>query len=249
MLANLEQDLIQLKPDAFFKIMNWLAPKSDIIARHGLSQGIEALLSPFAHNSDKALQENLLRFLIDNLKDPRVNKARWLRVSEYALQIIYKWLTTKSLVVFFEIISRFQKSHMWEPRKKFWSQINAENLIDDAWVVLSRKGTSWAQQIAKERDDPSFRSHGQIGDMAEQKCFFIMKIGNLTIVEGTDNFKVRIFKNGNLNAPVLYKTVANYYYRDELTVSPSLCDESFMHDAAGRWTSKTYKYIIRNMKK
>ena len=246
MLAVLKEDLDQLQPDAFYKIMNWMAPNSSSIARHQLSQGIEALLLPFEEHADNELQEILLRFCIENFKDPRVNKAKWNGVSDRALKIIYKWLTTKSLLVFFEIINRFQDSHMWEPRKEFWSKLNDENLIDNAWVVLSKQGTRWARQIADKNEDPSFRSHGQIADMSEEKCFFIMQIGNLTIVEGTHNFKLRIFKKGNPSTPDLYKTGSISYYRDDLTVSPKLCDESFMHDKTGHWRNKTYNFIHRN---
>jgi hypothetical protein len=246
MLSSLQQDLDHLQRDAFDKIMNWMAPNSSIIARHQLNHGIEALLLPFEEHSDKDLQEIILRFCIENFKDPRVNKAKWNGVSSKALKIISKWLTTKSLLVFFEIINRFQDSHMWEPRKKFWSKINDDNLIDNAWVVLSKQGTLWARQIADKNEDPSFRSHGQIADISEEKCFFIMQIGDLTIVEGTHNFKLRIFKKGNLHTPDLYKTGSSSYYRDDLTVSPKICDESFIHDKTGHWRNKTVNFIRRN---
>ncbi|MDA8739777.1 EH signature domain-containing protein [Rhodobacteraceae bacterium] len=246
MLTSLEQDLEQLKPEAFDKIMNWLAPKSDVIAAPQRARGIEAMLLPFEKQSEATLQETLLRFLVENFRDPRVNKARWNDVSEAALKVLYKWLTTKSLKMFFEIISRYEESHMWERRKQFWTLMNDKGLIDTAWVVLSRQGTQWARQIAKENNDPSFRDHGQISDTAEEKCFFIMKIGNLTIVEGTHSFKLRIFKNGNKNAPNFYKTGTYSYYREDLTVSPELCDESFRHDPQGNWRNRTFKFIERN---
>lgn len=249
MVQKLGPDLKKAKPDAVQKLKNWLAPNSALYANFGSGIGIDALIFALEATGTQEQRDDLRNFLIDNFRDPRVNKARWHGVSNKAFKIINQWLTTKSLSVFFDIIDRFEDSHMWANRRIFWNELNQEKQIDNAWVILSQNGSNLASEIAKERNDSSFLSHGRVGSKnrydSDEKCYFVMRIGNLTVVEGTHSFKVRLFKSQNQNAPDLFRQDRNYY-RDELAVKDTKCDAAFVHDQSGKWTSKTRDYIRRN---
>ena len=249
MVQKLEPELVRAKPDAVKKVKNWLAPNSKVYASYSSNVGIDALISHLEKNGTQEQRDDLRNFLVENFRDPRVSKARWHGVSEQALNIINQWLTTKSLSVFFDIIDRFEESHMWANRRTFWTELNQEKQIDNAWVILSPNGSSLASEIARERNDSSYLSHGKVGSKyrqdSDEKCYFVMRIGDLTVVEGTHSFKVRLFKSQNQNAPDLFRT-DRIYYRDELAVQDTKCDAAFIHDRPGRWMRTTRDYIRRN---
>jgi hypothetical protein len=251
MLKYLQTDLSKAQPEAIDKVKNWLAPNAREFASFGSAAAIDALILSVDNGTNQEARDSLQNFLVENFNDPRVNNSRWRGVSPRAMDIINQWLTTKSLSVFFEIIDRFEESHMWADRRKFWTELNKSKEIDNAWVILSENGAKLAAQIARDRNDPSFRSHGKVGSSryrvdSDEKCYFIMKIGSLTVIEGTHSFRVRLFKNQNENAPELFRSGSRIYYRDELAIQPNKCDAAFIHDRPGRWMGKTRDYIRRN---
>ncbi len=242
MLEELSGELNAFDEEAFNKVMKWLRPDQQTKAEIGRAEGVDALVLPFAKGGPAALRDQLERFLVDTYNDPRVSLPAWSGVSDKALAIVKRWLTSKSLKVFFDIIDRFEGSHMWEPRRKFWMEADKDDLIDDAWVVLNWDGQRIAQNLAKQYSDPTFKTHGKISDSGE-KCYFIMRIGRLTVVEGTHSFKVRFFKDQSSRGPNL--GLRDYQYH-QLVVPASGCDEAFTHDVNNRWMQKTRDYIRRN---
>lgn len=241
-LVELDSELKRYDAGTFEKVKRWLRPEGGNRAEIGKENGIDALVLPFEVGGPTELRDDIGRFLIDTYGDPRVHQKNWSGVSEKSLEIVNRWLTTKSLKVFFDIIDKFEGSHMWEPRRQFWMQMDREDLIDDAWVVLNCEGRRIAQGLAEQHDDPTFKSHGFIND-SDQTCYFIMKIGNLTVVEGTHSFRVRFFHDNQEEKPSLAR---QEYEGWQLRVSPRNCAESFVHDVHDKWQRKTRKYIRRN---
>ena len=244
MLEYSEQNLMKFDQNSFERVMNWLCPDSNTKAEASRIAGIEAILLPLKNDTSSILRNDVEKFLVKSFGDPRVTPANWAGVSEEVIQIINSWLTSKSLKMFFEIISRFQGSHMWEPRRKFWTAINEREWINDAWVVLNTKGARYAKQLAQEHEDNAFLSHGSLNFTEIDKCFFIMRVGNLTIVEGTHNFRVRIFDN---NAPFTPQLRLNSYNRNEIHATPAgNSGAAFTHDVNGRWMQNAEDYMRRN---
>ena len=244
MLRENDDDLEKMYRPSFERIMNWLRPNSNTKAELSRAVGIDALILPFKKGESAALRDDVEKFLIRNYGDPRITPAEWSGVSDDALEIINRWMTSKSLKMFFDIINKFEDSHMWEPRRKFWTAIDERKWIDEAWVVLNDKGAQFAKSLAQEHDDLAFMSHGLLNFTEREKCFFIMKVGKLTIVEGTHNFKVRIFKDEAKNSLILRK---KNYSKNEISRAPNLGQgEAFTHDASGRWMTKTETFMRNN---
>jgi len=244
MLRENDDDLQKMYRPSFERIMNWLRPNSNTKAEISRALGIDALVLPFKKGDSAVLRDDIEKFLIRNYGDPRITPAEWSGVSTDALKIINRWMTSKSLKIFFDIINKFEGSHMWEPRRKFWTAIDDRKWIDEAWVVLNDKGAQYAKSLAKEHDDKAFMSHGLLNFHEREKCFFIMKVGNLTIVEGTHNFKDRIFKNEATNAPILRN---RGYSKNEISSVPNGSKgEAFTHDVSGKWMTKTETFMRNN---
>lgn len=243
-LLEIRPDLVDLDRSAFERVMNWLHPNSTTKAEVTRAAGIDALVLPLADERGSGIREDVEKFLIGTFGDPRVSPAEWAGVSDRALEIVYRWMTSKSLKIFFDIIDRFEDSHMWEPRRRFWTGIDEREWIDDAWVVLNDNGADIARDLARDHEDKAFLSHGNLNFHEGEKCFFIMKVGDLTIVEGTHNFSVRIFDPDADNAPRLR---SKFYERNEIYANP-LSDEgeAHRHDQYDNWMRKTEDYMRRN---
>lgn len=243
MLVEMDPDLDDLDPEAYQRVMHWLHPNSTTKAVATRAAGIDALVLPLGHVRDSGLRDEVEKFLIGTFGDPRVSPAEWAGASARTLEIVYRWMTSKSLKIFFDIIDQFEGSHMWEPRRRFWTEIDEREWIDDAWVVLNDKGAAIARELARKHEDKSFMSHGSLNFYEKEKCYFIMKVGNLTIVEGTHNFRVRIFDRDADNAPDIR---GGLYERNEIHASPAADEgETHTHDVHGRWMSKTEQYMRR----
>ncbi|MBO6894278.1 MAG: hypothetical protein JJ866_20210 [Roseibium sp.] len=244
MLAATGSDFVDLDRSAFERVMNWLHPNSTTKAEVTRAVGIDALVLPLADERGSAIRDDVEKFLIGTFGDPRVSPAEWVGVSEAALEIVYRWMTSKSLKIFFDIIDQFQDSHMWEPRRRFWTGIDEREWIDDAWVVLNDRGADIARDLARRHEDKAFLSHGAVDFQEREKCFFIMKVGDLTIVEGTHDFSVRIFDPEADNAPRLR---GRRYERNEIYAKPHSDEgEAHRHDQYQNWMRKTEDYMRRN---
>ncbi len=244
MLRNTTADRKALNRIPFERTMDWLCPNSSTKAEATRAAGIDALVLPFTDESSSELRDEVERFLVKNFGDPRVNQAQWVGVSSQALEIMNRWMTSKSLKMFFDIISKFEGSHMWEPRRKFWTDIDQRKWISDAWVVLNDSGAGYALDLAEKHEDDTFLSHGKLNFREREKCFFIMKVGGLTIVEGTHNFRVRIFDRGSHHAPHLRQ---KFYDKDEIHARPvSSRGVEYIHDVHENWVQKSEDYMRRN---
>ena len=247
MLEVNASDRKALKRPAFERVWNWLSPDpgTKLVASKSLAMGIDAIVLPFDDNrDDDSLRDESLQFLVATFGDPRVRKIEWAwqQLEDRTRKIVSRWLTRKSLKVFFDIIDRFEGSHMWAPRRKFWSGIDARGWIDKAWVVLNETGRDIAEDLAREHDDKTFRSHGGLRFHEPEKCFFIMKVGKLTIVEGTHDFAVRIFDPDADNAPRLFQESyeKNKIYARLISGEGQRCPHH-----RGCWETKVEDYMRR----
>ncbi len=245
LLEKLETRLSNQEKSAFESIKNWLNPHKNIVLETQQWRGIEGLLKPFLkQDPDVDLKEDLLIFLEKNFGDPRINRARWDRVGKQYLDIVFRWLTQDSLNMFFDIIDKFEDSKQWAKRRVFWEKVFDEGLIDRAWVILSKRGASFAEERVRDTSKGRINLFATIKNKTQdQTCYFIMKIRRLTVIEGSHDFSIRFFKEDNKFIPKMYK---KEYHNDELRVKPQMLDERIPHDFQGRWRSKAKYYIDTN---
>lgn len=189
------------------QILHWLAPDSDTILRDGHGHAVAALLLPWVNMTPAEDIQTLIRSeLVAAYGDPRIGSTYWDLVPEDARSVIRRWLTGSSLRQFLQIVSSVEGSHMWAPRRKFWEGMHAQDLIDEAWVILSNSGAAKASELAKLQDDESYRSHGRISNSgSDQTCYLVMRCGRSIVVEGSHNFSIRFYDRDNERRPSLYQ--------------------------------------------
>ena len=131
---------------------------------------------------------------------------------------------------------------MWEPRRVFWTNILERGWISASWPILSREGYNEAKRLAKIHDNKNFERVGRTSDLFEdQKCYFVMTIGRLTVVEGSHSFALRFFKDGNKSATKIFLNRYNYA---DLAVKKPPADERITHNQG--WENLVESYLQSN---
>lgn len=240
-LTSVNAKLMKLDRLSRQQLMSWLTPQPNKIGDRYIGMCVDALISPLQSTTDPSVRKELLDYLVANLEDLRVNSAKWADVSEDSCATVRSWLTDQTLEFFFDVISRFEESHMWADRKNFWTKINKKNWIKNAWVVLDEQTSKDLERSPQERE--AHASHGTY-NLKKDKFYFLMEIGNLIVVEGTHSFSVKIWPKASRQAPRLNK---KQYDVRHLTDDPTKRNgRKFPH--LGDWPLKVETYLRNNRK-
>lgn len=163
-----------------------------------------ALLSPWQQAApEDALRERITEFLLKHFKDPRIRPENWRKVPDEATSVLRRWLTRIALEQFFEVVDQVAEAGQWMYRRPFWMSYDKANVIEDAWVLFGPVAKRLAKTLLE--DSASF---GLIRDPRLQNhSILLLRIGGLTVAEVIHVGKCRIWKDGNENAPRLYRKI------------------------------------------
>jgi hypothetical protein len=212
---------------ALLRPFEFLAPNSRLRFPSDAHLVANALLLPYVAQSPRAsARQQIERFLLTHLKDPRFERGAWQRVSQNAEAVLRRWIIGATLKDFFRLISRNALEKHWKYREAFWSAYLKKEMIGDAWVVLGEEARAAARRIWKEVP-PYGILHGS-GDSAH--CVLLLKIGSLTVAEWSHNGKCRIWCDGNELAPNFYERL---YLKAQLRDG---ADEELIHMASDYYT-------------
>ena len=181
------------------RLLDWLnPPEAEKPLGKGAGDALNALLLPWhTRDPDEQLKSMIKSRLVDAYGDPRTETTgAWAACSGDARRVVLKWLVGATIRVFFDIVTRADRTHMWTNRKRLWIDLDEEDRIKEAWFALSRAGANIARDLARKRDDPSLKKFSQNDSRNasdRNKCLLIMKIDGRWVVEGSHNFKTHIF--------------------------------------------------------
>jgi hypothetical protein len=186
------------------QLFRWLKPDGRQARMSGAAEAITAVLEPWLKHDP--LQDDLT-FVTETLLglygDPRLRgSGAWAGVSPDHLGVLMRWLTGENIRFFLDVVSAVEKSHMWEPRRRFWLSLHEQKRIDAAWVALSYFGATHANNQLRSRGSGSTLS---FGIARGGRSLLILKIGKKIVIEGSHNYRVHIFKESDPNAPELYQ--------------------------------------------
>jgi len=214
------------------KLIAWLKPDRQEAKVSGAGEAISALLG---HWIDNAPAADDLRYLTENLVglygDPRVQRGgAWAAVPESHLAVVMRWLTGENIRFFLDVVSKVERSHMWEPRRNFWLGLHEQGRIDAAWVAFSDEGEIEARKRSESSNSRGTLRFGRqmAGGSRINTSLLILKIGRKIVVEGSHNYKVHIFDSSNKQAPALYQLE---YDCEEIRTTPGAKDRSHI----GHW--------------
>ncbi|TXL70257.1 hypothetical protein FHP25_35395 [Vineibacter terrae] len=188
------------------RLIEWLKPEGREAKSTGAGEAISALLGPWVNCAPPA---NDLRYLTENIigiyGDPRVQRGGiWSAVPDHRLAVILRWLTGENIRFFLDVVSAVERSHMWEPRRKFWLGLHSRGRVDAAWVAFGDTAEQEAKQRGGGRGTLSF-GRQTAGGSRSDTSLLVLKIGRKIVVEGSHSYKVHIFDETDRSAPTLYQ--------------------------------------------
>ncbi|MBU3888561.1 EH signature domain-containing protein [Methylosinus sp. KRF6] len=191
------------------RLLDWLKPSGQAPRTSGAAEAITAAIDPWLTRDPP---ENEISFITERLQslygDPRVTGGgAWAGVPSEHLAVLMRWLTGENIRFFLDVVSEVEASHMWAPRRNFWLSLHEAKRIDAAWVAFSGKGAALATSRLRAGGARTTLAFGRqiAGGNRADTSLLILKIGKRIIVEGSHNYKVHIFNDGNALAPKLYQ--------------------------------------------
>ena len=156
-LSSLAPRIAEGEPAATRRLLAWLKPpgEDEPLQGAGAAQAINALLQPWDGRApDPDLQHLIEARLLAAYGDPRIRSTgAWSLISAGARRVILQWLAGATIEVFFDIVTRADRSHMWSDRKRLWMDLFDDGLITQAWFALSDAGTSVAERLRRQDDE------------------------------------------------------------------------------------------------
>ena len=246
-VSSLAPRVAEGEPAGTHRLLAWLKPPGEVdpLQGAGAAQAIDALLEPW---DGRAPDSNLQRFIEARLLaaygDPRIRSTgAWSLISARARRVILQWLAGATIEVFFDIVTRADRSHMWSDRKRLWMDLFNDGLITQAWFALSDAGTSVAERLRTQHDEIplAFGRNRSSSSQDRAKCLLIMNVQGRWVVEGSHSFPTWVFPPGDSDALVPYEDsyTCNQFRRIEGPGRP----ERIVH--LGDWRNKVLTALRR----
>ncbi len=161
-----------------------------------------SLLSPwFDRNPPQELKNALLSELLRTLGDPRHNHAGWLGVRREAIETASRWLTSRTMDAFFEIL-RHTEDDIGPYRRRFWEAYFHAGHILEAWIALGEQAVEQLQKI----DPAGELSYAKIlGKIAPNQCVLMLRMGNILFCDWSHHGRLRAIAHNAKQAPKLYQ--------------------------------------------
>jgi hypothetical protein len=200
----------------FERMLAWLQPAGRPARTADAGSAIAAMLTPWTtQEPPEDLRAKLIAELTLGWGDPRLHKGgAWVDVPEAEKAVLFRWLTGETLEAFLEIMTEQKENdtadaeRMWRNRVDFWRNLYKQNRIDSAWAALSSDGETIARRRAQRGGNEGLaKAFGRqvSGGSRSRTSILIVKCGDKIVVEGSDNYKVHIFRDADPNAPRLFQ--------------------------------------------
>lgn len=168
-----------------------------------------ALLTPWTRSScTEAHQRSVSALLVARNGDPRLAPQRWAALRSDVLAmfpdakvdasfaVLRRWLIEGSMRAFFELVARTTANrHQWRERTEFWLAYLDTKMISEAWFALGARARLLAQRFPELELEASGKLTG--GGEFAAKSTLLLTMGDLQIVEWSDNGKARFWDVGD----------------------------------------------------
>ena len=209
-----------------------------------------SLLSPwFDRNPPQDLKNALLSELLRTLGDPRHNHAGWLGVRREAIETASRWLTSRTMDAFFEIL-RHTEDDIGPYRRRFWEAYFHAGHILEAWIALGEQAVTALQKI----DPTSELSYAKIlGKIAPNQCVLMLRMGHVLFCDWSHQGRLRAISATAKQAPKLYQSEYELFQlRFPTTLDfneGQLDDPGLLHyeSALGGWQDTARHFIHQHL--
>lgn len=171
-----------------------------------------ALLKPWLNGDpSEEIKRSVGDFCVQILGDPRFEGFGWAKVDPAAKAILLRWLTGRTLDVFFDVL-RATADKIWEHRQLFWTAYYRSGFITEAWAVLGPDAKRYIQN--RYRGSTADLAFGLLGGQYDEgQSVLLMRMGDMLFCEWSHNGKLRAAAIGSSGAPLMYQ---RYYDASDL---------------------------------
>ncbi len=199
--------------DGFFNIVN---ENGKVKSKYRVASMI-GLLKPFIEKSPSSEQKNKLQeLLINTFSDPRIRSANWPKIEERyggkelrdkCILMVKRWLILETIELFFKIISDSADIRQFEPRRDLWKSYFDQEHVVDAHVIFGSDAARMAKYLKETDDTAKDLQWGKVSGSGvnPRQSFLLMQIGDLTIVEGSHNRKLRAWSYDSPQKPIFHE--------------------------------------------
>lgn len=163
-----------------------------------------ALIGPWVQKDPpEDFKRILVNFLLETISDPRTASFRWQKVAEPKKDVFLRWLTGRTLEVFFEVLQHTADS-IWKYRESFWGEYYKKGYIAEAWAVLGPDARRYIRQQYK--DSAAELIYGRLtGQYEDRQSALLLRIGDFLFCEWSHNGKLRAASIADGDCPPLYR--------------------------------------------
>ncbi len=209
-----------------------------------------SLLSPwFERNPPQDLKNALLSELLRTLGDPRHNHAGWLGVRREAMETASRWLTSRTMDAFFEIL-RHTEDDIGPYRRRFWEAYFHAGHILEAWIALGEQAVTELQKI----DQTGELSYAKIlGKIAPNQCVLMLRMGHLVFCDWSHQGRLRAISSTAKQAPKLYQSQYELFqlrFPTPLDFNGGLLDDPgllHLQSELGGWQDTARQFIAQHL--
>jgi hypothetical protein len=209
-----------------------------------------SLLSPWFDRDPPADVKNaLLSELLRALGDPRHNHAGWLGVRREAIETASRWLTSRTMDAFFEIL-RHTEDDIGPYRRRFWEAYFHAGHILEAWIALGEQAVAQLQKI----DPAGHLSYAKIlGKIAPNQCVLMLRIGNILFCDWSHQGRLRAIAANAKQAPKLYLPEYELFqlrFPTPLDFNGGLSDDPgllHLHSELGAWQDTARQFMAQHL--
>jgi hypothetical protein len=214
-----------------------------------------SLLSPwFDRNPPQDVKNALLSELLRTLGDPRHNHAGWLGVRREAIETASRWLTSRTMDAFFEIL-RHTEDDIGPYRRRFWEAYFHAGHILEAWIALGEQAVEQLQKI----DHNGERGYGELsyakilGKIAPNQCVLMLRMGDILFCDWSHQGRLRAIPMNSKQAPKLYQNEYELFqlrFPTPLDFNDGLLDDpGLLHyeSALGGWQDTARNFIAQHL--
>jgi hypothetical protein len=180
---------------------------------------VRALLEPWVKEKPEPEHRKAIsEFLLDQVGDPRLQRARWDRIvrslaesigeerAQTVTQVFKRWLTEVAMREFFRAIAKTtDRPDQWVQREKFWMAYLDAGLVSDAWPALGVRARNQIEDLIRQSGERP--EYGVIRGGPTSSSSIIIQIGDLRIAEWSDNGSCRFWSDSDPNAPKPYAKI------------------------------------------
>ncbi len=199
----------------------------------------EALLLPWqSEKPPAALKTRISAFLLRHYGDARIVREHWADMRPPAAAMMRRWLIEHTIAAYFRLARQAKPAEpkLLAEREEFW--MSCIDQIDKSWLLGNSRSIA-ALGLGH-------LAHGGLTAVRPNQAALLLRIGGLTVLEGSDRASENVWVYGNALAPPLYRGVDQPYLPAALSNGADFSSAYNSRQSKDPWQRRLAEFIARH---